>query len=225
MFNAIIESLDLREIILSGRQFTWTNRRDTPTYEKLDRILASVEWEQKFPLVSVRALTRSGSDHTPLLIDSGVKAHLGNKSQFSFELYWLRHEGFYDMIAKEWNSVNDGRNPMEQWQNKIRHLRRFLKGWAKNLSGKYKKEKERLLSIIDDLDLKAENGPLSIHERGMLRDANERITNLRRDEETKWAQRAKVKHIQEGGNNMKYFHLIANGKHRNKNIFQLEQEE
>ena len=77
LFNAIIENLDLREIDLSGRQFTWANRRDTPTFEKLDRILASVEWEQKFPLVSVRTLTRTGSDHTPLLLDSGNHAHIG----------------------------------------------------------------------------------------------------------------------------------------------------
>jgi hypothetical protein len=35
IFNAIIESLDLREIVLSGRQYTWANRRDNPTYEKL----------------------------------------------------------------------------------------------------------------------------------------------------------------------------------------------
>jgi hypothetical protein len=32
LFNAIIESLDLREIALSGRQFTWANRRVHPTY-------------------------------------------------------------------------------------------------------------------------------------------------------------------------------------------------
>ena len=43
VFNAIIESLDLREIVPSGRQYTWANCRDSPTYEKLDRILASVE--------------------------------------------------------------------------------------------------------------------------------------------------------------------------------------
>jgi mannosylglycoprotein endo-beta-mannosidase len=48
---------------------------------------------------------------------------------------------------------------------------------------------------------------------------------LRRDEETTWAQRAKVKHIQEGGSNTKYFHVIANDKHRKKRIFQLEQDE
>ena len=37
IFNAIIESLNLREIDLSGRQFTWASRRETPTFEKLDR--------------------------------------------------------------------------------------------------------------------------------------------------------------------------------------------
>jgi hypothetical protein len=64
MFNAIIKSLDLREIELSERQYTWATRRDTPIFEKLDRILASVEWENKFSLVSVRALTRTGSENT-----------------------------------------------------------------------------------------------------------------------------------------------------------------
>jgi exonuclease III len=82
VFNAIIESLDLREIELSGRQYTWANRRESPTYEKLDRVLASVEWEQKFPLVSVQALPRAGSDHTPLILDSVNKLTLGIKRIF-----------------------------------------------------------------------------------------------------------------------------------------------
>jgi hypothetical protein len=153
VFNAIIENLNLRAIALSGRQYTWASRRENPTCEKLDRVLVSVEWEQKFPLVSVRALTRTGSDHTPLFIDSGNHAHLGNKPRFSFEIAWLQQVGFHDMVAAEWAKVSKGNSPIQIWQNKIRHLRRFLKGWAKNLSGKYKKEKERLLNIIDMLDI------------------------------------------------------------------------
>jgi hypothetical protein len=66
---------------------------------------------------------------------------------------------------------------------------------------------------------------LSAAERAAKKEADEHLANLRCDEETKWAQRAKVKHIQEGGNNTKYFHLIANGKHRKKRISQLEQDE
>jgi hypothetical protein len=93
-FNAIIESLELREIVMSGHQFTWANRRTIQTFEKLDRILASVEWEKEYPLVFVRTLTRTGSDHTPLLIDSGEQAHHGNKLEFSFELSWLKQDGF-----------------------------------------------------------------------------------------------------------------------------------
>ena len=89
MFNTIIESLDLREIELSGRQFTWANSLPNPTYEKLDRVLASIEWEQKFPLVTVQALSRGISDHTPLFMDSGEPNHVGNKNTFSFELAWF----------------------------------------------------------------------------------------------------------------------------------------
>ena len=125
IFNAIIDSLDLREIELSGRQYTWASRRDTPTYEKLDRVLASVDWEQKFPLVSVRALPHEGSDHTPLILESGEQAHLGNKTYFSFELSWLRQEGFVDMIKNEWQSISHGSSSMERWQNKLRHVRSF----------------------------------------------------------------------------------------------------
>jgi hypothetical protein len=85
------------------------------TFEKLDRILVSVEWEQKFPLASVNALTRSGSNHIPLLLDSGEQAHLGNKAFFSFELGWLKIDGFMDMVSREWDSVPVDENPMNSW--------------------------------------------------------------------------------------------------------------
>jgi hypothetical protein len=144
-------------------------------------VLASVEWENKFHLVSVRALTRTGSDHTPLLIDSGEQAHLGNKSLFSFELSWLRQDGFLDRVKKEWLSVPNGASPMENWQNKIRHLRSYLRGWAKNMSSVYKSEKVRLTSIIDALDVKAETILLSTDERRCLKNANDELAKLRRD--------------------------------------------
>jgi hypothetical protein len=31
-------------------------------------------------------------------------------------------DGFVDMISKEWSSITFGANPMEKWQNKIRHI-------------------------------------------------------------------------------------------------------
>jgi hypothetical protein len=79
-------------------------------------------------------------------------------------LSWFQEDGFYDMIAKEWNGFVKGHDPIQIWKNKIHHLRQFLRGWAQNSSGVYKKEKERLLSIIDRLDIKAKSSPLSMSE-------------------------------------------------------------
>jgi hypothetical protein len=94
IFTAIIGSLNLREIILSGRQCTLARRRKTRTYEKLDRVLASVDWEQKYSLVSFRALSRSVFDHIPLLIDYGEQA-----IRLSFVLNYL---GFGRMVFMIW---------------------------------------------------------------------------------------------------------------------------
>ena len=93
--------MDLREIELSGRKFTWANTFPNPTYEKLDHVLANVEWQQKFSLVTVLALSRAISYHTPLLVDSGEATHVGNKNTFSFELAWFEREGFLDLITWE----------------------------------------------------------------------------------------------------------------------------
>jgi hypothetical protein len=49
LFNCVIDGLNLREIEMSGRRFMWVNSLPNPTYEKLDRILMSMEWELNHP--------------------------------------------------------------------------------------------------------------------------------------------------------------------------------
>jgi endonuclease/exonuclease/phosphatase family metal-dependent hydrolase len=53
LFNAVIDSFDLKEIEMVGRLFTWANSLPEPTYEKLDRVLMDSDWEVKYPLVLV----------------------------------------------------------------------------------------------------------------------------------------------------------------------------
>jgi hypothetical protein len=105
---------------------------------------------------------------------------------------------------------------------KIRRLRQHLRGWAKHVSGVYKKEKTTLLNKLDELDKKAEHTLLNDSERDLKHVLNERLAELLREEELKWYQRAKVKHLLEGDANTKYYHLLANGRHRKTRIFQAE---
>jgi exonuclease III len=86
LFNAIIDGLNLREIEMSGRKYTWANAREVPTFERLDRVLASTEWEERFPLSTVVALTREISDHTPLLLCMDKSKSVKQLKDFKFEL-------------------------------------------------------------------------------------------------------------------------------------------
>jgi hypothetical protein len=119
LFNAVIESLDLREIVMTGRQFTSAGARDNPTYEKLDRVLASTEWKLNFPLAKVEARDRNISDHTTLVVSTGASTHQSGSRLFRFERGWLLKEGFYDMVANIWRSENSGSSPLQRCQSKI----------------------------------------------------------------------------------------------------------
>src|SRR6266540_3128220 len=138
LFNAVIDSFDLREIELTGRQFTWANSLSKPTYEKLDRALMSTEWEFKYPRVIVRALDRGVSDHTPLLLDTGTPAFKGASKHFKLELSWLSSEDFNNKVVEIWNRPVRGQNSVQRWNKKMSNLRCYLKGWAANNRGFYR---------------------------------------------------------------------------------------
>lgn len=72
-FNDFIENNKLKELYRGGGGFTWSNKQLIPILSNLDRILMTTDWEEKFPLTTLTSLTRVGSDHSPLLMDTGGK--------------------------------------------------------------------------------------------------------------------------------------------------------
>jgi hypothetical protein len=160
--------------------------------------VVSTEWEQKFPLANVIALSRDMSDHTTLLLDTDQAPSSGNQSLFKFELGWLLHDGFIDMVKEIWESVSKEEDSMRSWQAKIRRLRQHLRDWNKNISGVNKKEKKGLLDKLDMLDKKAEMSLLSAQEADLKQCFHNHLSQLLREEELKWYQRSKAKHLLEG---------------------------
>ena len=124
-----------------------------------------------------------------------------------------------------WRNENSGDSPLEKWQAKIRRLRQYLRGWAKDYLGAFRKEKNELLSLLDVFDKKAEIQPLQSHELDLRHHLKVRLSKLLREEETKWFQRCKTTKLLQGDDNTKFFHLIANGRHHKTRIFKLEQED
>ena len=113
---------------------------------------------------------------------------------------------------------------MQCWNRKMGALRKHLRGWAHHHHGVYKAQKEQLQSVVTNLDTMAETRTLSDGERETLESARDDLIKLPREEELKFYQRAKATDVLLGDNNTRYFHMVANGKHRKKRIFSLEHE-
>lgn len=74
IFSSVIlfRTLNLVDLLLLGRAFTWSNKREVPYFAKLNHFLVSDDWEAVFPLTSQDDLLAPISDHVPLLLDSRV---------------------------------------------------------------------------------------------------------------------------------------------------------
>jgi hypothetical protein len=57
-FNSVIHSLALREIHMKGEIYAWSNKQRNPTLENLDRVPMSANWEQLFPLTTIRKVVK-----------------------------------------------------------------------------------------------------------------------------------------------------------------------
>jgi hypothetical protein len=102
-FNVVIDLYNLREIPLSGGQFTWSNNQKNPTLKKLDKILINFEWENLFPLSSARKIPRLMSNHNPIILDTHEKIEPKSK-KFRFEKSWIKHPEFLTRVEKDWNN-------------------------------------------------------------------------------------------------------------------------
>lgn len=96
-FRAFINRAHLQEVDLIGRRFTWTSEWERPTLERLDCVLASVDWFDMFPTHCLKPLSSDCSDHCPLLLllDVGPRG----KRRFRFESFWPKLPGFLDVVG------------------------------------------------------------------------------------------------------------------------------
>lgn len=84
-FKAVIDILQIKELPLQGRKFTWAATSTNPTQTKIDRAFCSTEWDLLFHSASLVPLSSSCSDHAPLLIIG--EDIIPRCSSFRFEAY------------------------------------------------------------------------------------------------------------------------------------------
>lgn len=130
LFNSFISLLDLTEIPLQGRKYTWSNMQTPPLLEKLDWVFTSSSWGLSFPVTSCKALTMETSDHCPMVISISTDIPKGHV--FRFENYWLLKPGFLDLVTQSWPSPTPTQDKARIITRKFKILRNDLKAWSQS---------------------------------------------------------------------------------------------
>jgi exonuclease III len=225
-FNDNIANWGLREIPRTGARYTWTNKHLNPVRCVLDRVFIAPELDSHFPLCSLLAKTSLGSDHTPLILDSGQESQCSG-NRFFFETGWMEVENFADMFAALWGELASkarGRDILDWWNFMSGGLRKKLKGWNANQKVEANAIKQALLDQIKGLDEKADSVGLAGEEWAFRYHLEDQILAIFRDEEEYWRQRGRIRWMLQGDSNTAYFHAVANGRRRKCCILRLVME-
>ena len=89
VFRDAVQDLELRELNLRGRKFSWSN---DSTQTRIDRAFCTSQWDFMMPGCMLQALSSMVSDHAPLLLTG--RCTLQSYRGFRFESFWPCLQGF-----------------------------------------------------------------------------------------------------------------------------------
>jgi hypothetical protein len=107
-----LEDAQLSDLGFVGDPFTWRNNwhvADGYIWERLDRVVANVEWRCMFPLFKIINGDPYNSDHRPVIAVLNEQSKITDRSEaepvFRFEAAWLQEEDCVQVVEGAWNRV------------------------------------------------------------------------------------------------------------------------
>jgi len=220
-FQLWTDQNNLIHIPTRGAFFTWDNGRDGRRHIKrrLDKTICNHKWLDACTSLSCSTLTRSRSDHYPLLLEFKTDSQQFTPS-FKFLKMWSLHKDCKDIISSSWNENVVG-NPMTILSSKLKRLKFKLKEWNKNVFG-------NIHQLVKDAEKELSDIQSQIHNTGHNDQlmVNERQAQLKLDEallkqEMFWQEKARVRWHLDGDRNSSYFHRLTKIKNKTKMISSL----
>ena len=161
-FRRFVNDLELKEIPLLGRRYTWSNERESPTLVKLDRVLCTNDWEEIYNENVLQSHATEMSDHCPLIL--GLREGIVGKKRFHFESFWPKLEGFYDAVQQSWEGQVICNCPLETISIKLKRLTKALQSWSQKQVGNIKSQLALARHILHRLEMAQDHRALSSDE-------------------------------------------------------------
>ncbi|XP_071681762.1 uncharacterized protein [Lolium perenne] len=213
-FRQFVQEHEVKDLYLHGRSFTWSNEREVPTLTRIDRAIASVDWDIMHPDSILQALSSSVSDHAPIHLS--LSAAFRPRKRFKFEAFWLNLEGFDEALREAWVCDHSIVDPFRRLDALFRNAAEFFQAWGEKKVGNIKLKIAMANTLILRLDVAQESRVLTPAEAWLRRMLKHAVLGMSSLERTIARQRSRIRWLREGDANTKLFHAVANGR-RTKN--------
>jgi hypothetical protein len=120
---------------------------------------------------------------------------------FRYELLWHKNPDFRELVSRSWELPIRSKGSLNIWKEKVKRLKKCLKGWNFNEEENNRRRRGDLLKKINELDIKNEEGVLSDNGKKTKKDCKLSLNKLLFEEEMKMKQRARERLITEGDEN------------------------
>ncbi|KAL0928209.1 hypothetical protein M5K25_000081 [Dendrobium thyrsiflorum] len=208
-FSSLIFYCNLHDIgVAGGGSFTWNRAL---IWQRLDRILFNNNWIVDFNMTKVEHLSRTISDHAPLLLSVNTFKNQSSPTAFRFQNMWLLHDDFMNIVKRNWVAPvfsNNNVSGMSRLWSKLSRLKQVLRWWNKNTFKNIFSNIKEAECLVVDLDNIYMNNPNSTN-LSNLNDAKTKLFQLQNQEEIYWRQKSSIKFMLEGDKNTKYFHAMT----------------
>ncbi|GKV27391.1 hypothetical protein SLEP1_g36564 [Rubroshorea leprosula] len=218
-FDDFILNTGLIDLPLAGRKYTWYNSNGQ-YMSRIDRFLMSEEWILNWSDVKQWGLSRSVSDHCPILlknesIDWGPKP-------FKFFNAWLDQPGCKEIITEVWNSTK-----VMGWngyilKEKLKRTKNKLKQWSRNAISEVDRKVKEAEKEIAAIDEKGEKGQLSPQDVEQRKNYFLELWKNIKIKESMWQQKSRKMWLKERDANTKYFHTCVKGRSRRNEILSIQ---
>ncbi|XP_028121415.1 uncharacterized protein LOC114318684 [Camellia sinensis] len=147
-FNDLIFENRLIDLPNQGVWYTWCNNCSDSNiiYERLDRVLVSSDWFEKFPNASLMVLPIQRSDHSPLVFDTDMVVQPKRRIK-CFEAIWLMDDTLKHIVPRAWHVLTSGSSQFAvcRKQNIVfNHLRNWSRLSYRSLQGQINETRQLL---------------------------------------------------------------------------------
>ena len=215
-FRDAVDSCGVHDLGYRGGKFTWKRGIDENTMirERLDRFLASEDWNTLFPHSMVRNFPIYKSDHAPILLET-TTAHRGrgSKKRFHFESLWLSNPACHEVVRQSWiGGMGD------EMAARVERCGADLSGWAATTFGDIKKRIKRKEEELELWQSKIPDGAML----GKCREIVNELDELNRLHESYWFARSRANEMKDGDKNTAYFHHKASQRKQRNLITKIQ---